>query len=355
MDVIPVSGSMLESIRCRLNEGVKRLSLTGEPALIRTILYNKASNEIISGGKELVGVWQQNTDTRIWLDCSGVPEDEEKQFLQESFGLHPLAIQDAQRPRHPPKVESFDASTFILLKLLNTESEDLYFATIQLSFFIGERFLVTRCSGKSPVTDTLFMETTDSAGLPGIEPASLALRLCRRLVDHYLKMLLNLEPRLEELEDEIMQQPDDSILAELLNYKTELKKFRRVFLYHQQIFSELRSGAFPAIAAERDHEIVDVYEQQERASSLAMLYYEMASDLADGYISVTSHRLNQIMKVLTVVMSIFVPLSFLAGIYGMNFEYMPELHSRSGYFILLGIMFSIVVVLLTVFYRKKWL
>lgn len=323
--------------------------------MIRTILYNKASSEVTSGGKELVSVWQQDADTRIWFDCSGEPEDEEKQFLQDSFGLHPMAIQDAQRPRHPPKVESFDDYTFLLLKPLSDESQDLHFASIQLAIFIGERFLVTRCSGNSPVTDVLFEETTRNADLLGIEPASLALRLCRRLVDHYLKILLNLEPRLEELEVEIMQHPDDSILAELLNYKTELKKFRRVFLYHQQIFSELKTGTFPAIAAERDHEIVDVYEQQERASSLAMLYYEMASDLADGYISVTSHRLNQIMKVLTVVMSIFVPLSFLAGIYGMNFEHMPELHSQSGYFILLGIMLSIAVILLSVFYRKKWL
>jgi len=325
--------------------------------LIRTILYNKASNEVTSGGKELVTIWQQNDDYRIWFDCSGEPDDGEKRFLQDNFGLHPLAIQDAQRPRHPPKIESFDNSTFILLKPLSADSvsEDLLFSTLQLAIFIGERFLVTRCSGTSPVSDALFAETTQNAELLAIEPAALAMRLCRRLVDHYLKILLRLEPRLEALEYEIMQHPDDSILAELLNYKTELKKFRRAFLYHQQIFSELKSGTFPAISAERDHEIVDVYEQQERASSLAMLYYEMASDLADGYISVTAHRLNQIMKVLTVVMSIFVPLSFLAGIYGMNFEYMPELHSQSGYFILLGIMFFIVVVLLSVFYRKKWL
>jgi magnesium transporter len=167
--------------------------------------------------------------------------------------------------------------------------------------------------------------------------------------------MLNLEPRLEILETEIMQQPDDSILAELLEYKTELKKFRRVFLYHQQVFGDLKTGNFPAVGTGHEHEIVDVYEHQERVSSLATLYNEMVSDLADGYLSVASHRLNQIMKVLTVVMAIFVPLSFLAGIYGMNFENMPELQSQSGYFILLGLMFTIVVVLLIIFYRKKWL
>ena len=323
--------------------------------MIRTLLYNKASNEVIRGGKELVSVWQQNADTCIWFDCSAEPEDTEAQFLQDSFGLHPMAIQDAQRPRHPPKIEAFDTSTFILLKPLSADSEDLHFSTIQLALFIGERFLVTRRSGASPITDTLFDQATRTAEIPAGGPARLALRLCRMLVDRYLRILLDLEPRLESLEAEIMQHPDDSILAELLNYKTELKKFRRAFLYHQQVFGELKSGTFPAIAAGHDHQIVDVYEQQERASSLASLYNEMASDLADGYISVASHRLNQIMKVLTVVMAIFVPLSFLAGIYGMNFENMPELHSQSGYFILLGLMLAIAVGLLTLFYRKKWL
>ena len=323
--------------------------------MIRTLLYNKTSKEVISGGKELVTKWQENADFCIWLDTTGEPETAEKQFLQDCFGLHPMAIDDAQRTRHPPKLESFTNSTFILLKPLSADAEDLHFATFQLALFIGDRFLVTRRSAESVSTDEMFRQAANDIALCSGGPDMMAMRLCRMSVDRYLKILLDLEPRLEVLEDEIMQHADDSMLTELVNYKSELKKFRRVFLYHQQIFDGLRSGSFPGVNAERQHEIMDVFEQQERASSLASLYYELASDLADGYISITSHRLNQIMKVLTVVMAIFVPLSFLAGIYGMNFENMPELHSESGYFILLGLMSSIVAILLTVFRKKKWL
>ena len=122
-----------------------------------------------------------------------------------------------------------------------------------------------------------------------------------------------------------------------------------------QIFSKLSAHQPPGISAERQHEINDVYENQERANSLSSLYYELASDLIDGYISLASHRLNNIIKILTIVTTIFVPLGFLAGIYGMNFEYMPELHSRSGYFILLGVMATIVTVLLLVFRRRRWI
>jgi len=323
--------------------------------MIRALLYDRTNNGIVAGGKELLPVWEKDSNTCLWLDIEAEPGDAEAGALMEVFGLHPLAIQDAQRGRHPPKLEGYDDFSFVLLKGLSTEASGLKLSTIQLAVFISERFLVTRRTGESPSTDTLFERARSDVKLFVQGPAALAMRLFRLVVDRYLKVLLALEPRLEAIEDEIMRKPDDTLLAEILNYKTELKKFRRVFLYHQQIFHELKSAHLPAIGADVEHEIVDVFEQQERAGSLAGLYYELASDLADGYISVTSHHLNQIMKVLTVVMSIFVPLSFLAGIYGMNFENMPELHSRSGYFILLGIMITIVVVLLTIFRRKRWL
>jgi len=323
--------------------------------MIRALLYDCANNKITIGAEELVSVWQQDSNTWLWLDLEGESAESEARLLTQAFGLHPLAIQDAQRTRHPPKLENYGDVAFILLKGLSTGATGLQLSTIQLAVFIAGRFLITRRTGASPSTDTLFEQARSDGGFCSKGPAALALRLFRLVVDRYLKVLLALEPRLEAIEEEIMHKPSDTLLAEILNYKTELKKFRRVFLYHQQVFHELKITALPALGAGHEHEITDVYEQQERAGSLAGLYYELASDLADGYISVSSHHLNQIMKVLTVVMSIFVPLSFLAGIYGMNFENMPELHSRSGYFILLGIMVSIVAVLLTIFRRKRWL
>jgi magnesium transporter len=183
----------------------------------------------------------------------------------------------------------------------------------------------------------------------------LALRLCRIMVDRYLGILLALEPRLEELEDEILSSPRDELLGELAGYKSSLKKLRRIFAYHQQVFSALRNGDYPLFGAEIVHELNDVYEHQERAVSLSGLYYELAVDLVESYISLASHHLNQIMKVLTIVTVIFVPLSFLAGLYGMNFENIPELHARYGYFILLGVMVGIAVTLLALFRKKRWL
>jgi len=323
--------------------------------MIRTLLYNASSGQLAAGGEELVARWHQEPDSVLWADFAGEPHSKEQRTLEKDFGIHPLAISDAQRDRHQPKLEAFDDHTFVLLKELSANDTRFEFATTQLALFFGQRFLVTRHGGPSTSVEQVFRQLTDSANLFREGTGAVAMRLCRTLIDRYLQMLLAIEPRLEELESEIMERPHDTILVELLGYKTELKRFRRVFMYHEQIFRDLKSRPFPALGVEIAHQVNDVYEHQERAGSLAGLYYELASDMADGYISVASHNLNQIMKILTVVMSIFVPLSFLAGIYGMNFENMPELHSRSGYFILLGVMGSIAFILLLLFRRKRWL
>lgn len=322
--------------------------------MIRTLLWRDPDAEAVQGQEELVAEWTTRGEGVLWADFSGLAIDAERSILVERFGLHPLAIQDAQRERHQPKIEAFGGYVFILLKGLGPDSETFAFDTIQIAMFVAPRFLVTRHSGPSPSIDHLWDAVVNDARADHA-PDSLALRLSRISIDRYLKRLLALEPRLEDLEQEIVVRPRDEILAELMGLKTNLRKFRRVFVYHVAVFRELMNDPPAPVRAERIHEIKDVYEHQERASSLASLYYEVASDLIDGYISLASHRLNNIMKILTIVTAIFVPLSFLAGVYGMNFENMPELKSRSGYFVLLGVMGAIAFVLLTIFRRRRWI
>jgi magnesium transporter len=319
------------------------------------MLYETPDAPVVVGGRELVERWKADERTLIWLDLGDEPAGEAGRLLREDFGLHPLAVSDALRERHPPKLEHFGDYTFLLLRGLSAESKDTDFSTIQLALFVGRRFLVTRHSADSPSTDKLWREAQEHAGRLAAAPAVLALRLCRIMVDRYLGILLALEPRLEELEDEILSSPRDELLGELAGYKSSLKKLRRIFAYHQQVFSALRNGDHPCFGPEIVHELNDVYEHQERAVSLSGLYYELAVDLVESYISLASHHLNQIMKVLTIVTVIFVPLSFLAGLYGMNFDYIPELHAHSGYYVLLGIMAAIVVILLALFRKKRWL
>ena len=323
--------------------------------MIRTVLHAAPGAALQSGGDELLQAWQRDPQARIWADLSGEDPQAERAWMEDVFGLHPLAVADALRDRHPPKIERFDGFVFILLKGLGTQSDEFEFRTIQLAIFVGERFLVTRHSSHSRSIELLQQEVIDDPGLLAGGADALALRLCRIIVDRYIGKLLSLEPRLDDIERDIVEKPRRSMLAELIGYKTDLRKFRRVLVYHVQIFTELVEHRPETWDGARVHQIQDVYEQQERASSLASLYYEVASDLVEGHISLASHRLNNIIKVLTIITAVFVPLSFLAGVYGMNFENMPELKSRSGYFVLLAIMGSIATVLVLTFRRKRWL
>ncbi len=323
--------------------------------MLTTLLYRSADATLTEGGPELIDAWEQDPDSWLWLDLYGEPAEPERDLLQRRFELHPLAIQDAQRDRHPPKIEAFEDYSFLLFKGLSADSDDIDCATIQLALFVGRRFLVTRHSGPSPSIERLRAEVRGGQALPAKGCDALALRLCRLMAQRYLGMLLNVEPRLEVLEREIVDHPRDALLGTLVRHKGDLTRLRRTLHYHRQVATQLRNDGPPGIRADLEHEINDFYEQQERAASLTDLYYELASDLIDGYISVASHRLSQIMRVLTIITAIFVPLSFLAGIYGMNFDNMPELHTRAGYFILMGVMVGLATGLLLLFRKKKWL
>lgn len=323
--------------------------------MIRARLYDPRTQSLQDGDESLVETWAGNPDTLLWLDLWDVDPRRERELMTERFGIHALAIQDAQRDRHPPKIERFDAYTFILFKSLRDDIDEIECATDQLALFVSDRCLVTRHRRASGVVDRLLGEVNSDASLIARGCGALALQLSNLVVRRYVELMLGMEARLDTLEQRMFEHADDTLLAELIAHKGELKKLRRVFAYHEQLLKSIVQEPTPGIPPQLNHEARDVYEQQERAGSLSLLYYELASDLVDGYISLASHKLNQIMKVLTVVTVIFVPLGLVAGIYGMNFEHMPELHSRFGYFGVLAFMALIVITLLYVFRRRRWL
>ncbi|MGR9116521.1 MAG: magnesium/cobalt transporter CorA [Gammaproteobacteria bacterium] len=323
--------------------------------MIRVQLYDPISGHIEIGGEALIKRWLADKSSIIWVDLQDNPIDEESRLLEKDFGLHPLAIEDAQRQRHPPKLERFDDVVFVLLKGIDAFSDSIDFGTIQVAVFVTQNFLITRHSNVSVSTDKLWNQTASDNDLFAKGTYALALELAGLIVDRYLDILLNLEPRLDELEDEIQTNPKDTLLHELSAYRTRLKKMRRYLAYQVQLFEQLKNSADYRIDQSLAHDIVDIYERLERANSLANLYYELACDLMDSYISLASHHLNNIMKILTVVTVIFVPLTFMAGIYGMNFEHMPELSFEHGYYFLLGAMLLVAIILLSIFRKVRWL
>lgn len=322
--------------------------------MIKAMLYNNESKALEVGDLELLEAWQADENTTIWLDIYS-EEVEIVQPILEQFNIHPLAIEDGLKKRRPPKFEEFDDFLFLLLRGLDAETSGIDFGVIQLGMYVGKRFLITHHYKHSVSTGYTWKLIEDSPALIEQGPLWIGLKISNVLSRRYLEILLDLEPRLEDIETEVFEQPDDSQLSELTRYKSRLRDIGRIGRYHLINIEALRRSSSSLITDELLHDITDTYEQVERTMSLASLYYDTARDLTDGYLALSSHRLNKVMQVLTVITVVFVPLTFIAGIYGMNFENMPELRSTNGYFIVIGVMVSISALLLAIFRRNGWL
>lgn len=321
--------------------------------MIRTLRVD-GRGECTRGGEEQIALWQQDSDSRIWIDlCGGDPQAEEQTLL--ALGCHPLAVKDALRERHPPKLEEFPDFTFILYRGIAHFDDELNHQGQPIAFFVGQRCLITRHPQSARSIERLYTEDGEHFLAKG--STFLVLRIMHLSAGIYLDNLLAFEGLLSDLEDNLLQGGNDQHMRELVAYRSRLVKLRRMFNYHKNITDELRSGDYQMFPEEEalSHVITDLHDRFERLHSLAQMFYELCGDLVDAYISITSHQLNSTMRVLTVITAIFVPLSFLAGLYGMNFDYIPELKIENGYFILLGVMGVLSAALIWMFRRMRWL
>lgn len=320
--------------------------------MINVCLYD--GSKLTRGGTELINLPLAD-NAMLWIDIEQAPADSE-QLIFDQFDCHPLSILDARRSRHPPKIEHFTDQSFILLRELAGGYQDLAFDTLQVAGFVSHQVLITRHDKPSEAISSC-MESSKLVATMARGSMVLFASITNSIGLAYLNLLLDFEPALSEYEDTLLSTQDDTVLRDLISCKTWLRKLKRLHSYHERVYLELMMHLKQARAEEIDaiHSVTDAYEKFERLMTLSALYYDLAGDLIDGHISLTSHNLNERMRILTVVTTIFVPLGFLAGLYGMNFDNIPELHHPNGYFFLVGFMAIIAIALVIIFKRNKWL
>lgn len=321
--------------------------------MIRTQLLT-ANGDWLTGNEELITRWREEASGYIWIDLEGERPADEKAILQ-SLDCHQLAIEDVQRYRHPPKTETFDNHTLILYRGLSEFKKDLTFKQMTIALFAGDRCLIS-CHQRPSRGVSYFWEHAQQDKLL-ISPGLLAAKIMRFSVGCYLDSILEFEPFLNEMEDSMQEKPNDEIMRELIAYKSRLRKLKRIFSYHERLVTNLLKDIPQRLIDEDgdiEHGLQDLFERCERLNSLCTMYYEICGDLINGYLSISSHQLNNTMKVLTVITAIFVPLTFIVGVYGMNFDNMPELHWHYGYFYILSAML-VFACAATAFAYKKWL
>jgi len=319
--------------------------------MITAILCHNGKS--LQGGLELIDQWEQHDNSWLWLDLENENSATEKSLLQDKFDFDELLVKEAQRVRHPPSVEFFPNYFYLLNKPLTSDSEDLDFSTHQFAIFCTSNLLVTMHRSHSSTVDIWQKNLLEDNSK--LNPVNLVAAFNKRLTQRYGRILLDLEHRLDEIEDRLFVLRDNKLLQELVSYSTALRKMHRILTYHADAYHLL---------AQQQHEINQdvnynkfdgIHALMRRYLSLSELYQNVIDDLANAYISLDSHHLNQIMKVLTIVTVVFLPLSLLVGVYGMNFEFIPELKIKYGYFILLATMLIIASGLLLLFRRVRWL
>lgn len=306
------------------------------------------------GGREQIDLWRTQTSSFLWIDLENeTPADEGA--LLESLDCHPLAIEDVQRFRHPPKTETFEGHTLVLYRGITRFNPDLTIEQMSIALFVGERCLIS-CHPRPSTGVSYWWENAHQEELLK-SPALLATKIMLFSVNRYLDATLEFEPNLNELEDAMQERPNDATMRELIAYQSRLRKLKRIFSYHERLATNLLKNIPASWVAEDgdiEHALQDLFERCERLHGLCTMYYEICGDLINGYLSITSHSLNNTVRVLTVITSIFAPLTFIVGIYGMNFHNMPELEWRYGYFYTLGLMLVIAVGFGFIAF-KKWL
>jgi len=288
---------------------------------------------------------------RFWLDCD-TADDPLLPGLLQDLGINPLAVQDMMRDRHPPKVEVFGETVLVLMRGLANTPDNLQFAPVQLAILVNRNWLITRHVGISPSVQKLDEAVSGGAAL---SPLELWVQLLEMVSGRYLNWMLQLEETMGSFEEQMLSHGNDKLMNTIISYKSDLRRLMRNFHYHEKLIGFLRQEQQRLPLEVSRHTLNDLYEKYERLYSMSVMFYDQLGDLLDGYISTSSHKLNNTMRILTVITAVFVPLSFLTGLYGMNFDYIPELKYPHGYFILLAVMGGITSTLLWLFRRFRWL
>jgi len=292
-------------------------------------------------------------DGTTWIDMES-PTDDEFEAVSKQFDWHPLAIDDMRVETHLPKVDDF-GNHLLLVVHAAAFDERGRFDTIEMEIFLGEGYLVTHHSQPIPALAALHERCWRNHAVATKGPAYLLYLLVDGMADVYLPYLEMLDDRVDDLEEEILERPTRQTQGEIYALKRDVIKLRRIVLPQAEVLRRLGRGEFPILPEASEMYFRDVHDHLWRVSEEANSYRDLLTAALDSYLSAVSNDMNQVMKVLTVFSSIFIPLTFLAGIWGMNFEHMPELHLRHGYAIAITTMVAAGLTVAGFFKRKGWM
>jgi len=290
-----------------------------------------------------------------WFNIDGLHHPEVIRTIGEKFNLHPLVMEDILNTDHRPKIEVHDDYLYIVLKMLQYNKERTSTHIEQVSLIVGDNFVLVFQEQPGDVFEGVRGRLRSGRKIRQMGPDYLAYALIDAVVDNYFLLLENLGDEVEELEDELLNNPSPGTLARIHHFKREMLLLRKAVWPLREVLSSLSRDENVILSAEIRIFLRDVYDHSIHIIDNIETLRDLLAGMLDLYVSSTSQRMNEIMKVLTIFASIFMPLTFIAGVYGMNFRNMPELDWQWGYFATLLLMAGIGLGLLSYFKWRKWL
>jgi magnesium transporter len=328
----------------------------GGPVRISVIDFDEASfrETVVTSVEDLAPFRDRPTVT--WINVDGVHDVELLEKLGESFGLHRLVMEDISNTDQRPKMEDYGDHLYVVLRMLSV-GPDGGIVSEQLSLVLGGNFLLSFQEGIEGDVFSVIREhlRTGRGRVRKMRADYLAYAMIDAVVDHYFVVLEKLGERIESLEAELISDPKRETLGQLYAHKREMIFLHNAVWPLREVVAALGRHDSSLIAESTSPYLRDVYDHVTHIMDSVDIHREMLSGMLDVYLSSVSNRLNEVMKVLTVISLVFMPLTFIAGVYGMNFRYMPELQWRYGYGLALLLMLGVAGFMVAYFRRRKWL
>ena len=298
----------------------------------------------------------KDSPAMTWIRVEGIHETEVLRKLGEVFGIHSLVLEDILHTEQRPKVEDYDDYLYVVLKVLLYDGQEKRVSVEQISIVLGRNFVLTFEEKDRGLFTPIIKRIRESKGRfrsRGVDYLFYA--LVDVIVDHYFVVLEHLGEDVEELEEEVIENPTPEVMRRVFDARVNMLVMRRALFPLRDLTNLLVREDFALIGEEVEVYFRDVYDHAIQLIETVEVSRDMVQNMADLYLSVINNRMNEIMKVLTLIATIFIPLTFIASIYGMNFEFMPELHWRYGYPIVMGSIVAVCAVLHWRFRRAGWI
>ncbi|MEJ2690367.1 MAG: magnesium/cobalt transporter CorA [Deltaproteobacteria bacterium] len=298
----------------------------------------------------------KDTGTVTWVNIDGIHDTKVIKNIGDDFGLHPLVMEDIVNTGQRPKMEEYDNYLFFVVKMLRYDTQRKMVISEQLSMVLGKNFLLTFQEQPGDVFEPVRERIRKQKGrIRGTGIDYLAYALLDTIVDNYIHIIEVLGEQIEDIENEILDNPDPELLPKINLYMREMNYLRKSVRPAREFIQKLTYLDTDLIAEKTTPFIKDLLDLTTQAVEVIDTYRDMLSDQLNIYHTGVTNKLNEIMKVLTIFSAIFIPLTFIAGIYGTNFKYLPELDYHYAYFIFWGVLIFIALVMLRFFKRRGWL